>query len=121
MEGEGAAAAAGAMEMEALALEEEATSTTAAAGGGAYHTHTHSHTQQQEPAEKEEEQEEEGLECSVCLGEIEEGGGENGRVLLACIHSFHRECLDRWKAKCIEKEYAVTCPYCRAYALVVEG
>jgi hypothetical protein len=120
VEGGAAAAAAGALEMESLTLKDDATLATAA-GGGAHHTHTHAHTPQQEPEEEKEKEEEEGPECSVCLGEIEEEGGENETVLLACTHLFHFDCLRRWKEKCIEKEYAVTCPYCRASLVVVEG
>ncbi|CAD6272734.1 unnamed protein product [Miscanthus lutarioriparius] len=52
--------------------------------------------------EKEEEEEEEGgvaaelhgQQCAVCLGEMEDG--ELGRLLPACRHVFHVECIDTW-------------------------
>ncbi|KAL6601680.1 hypothetical protein ACP70R_044900 [Stipagrostis hirtigluma subsp. patula] len=46
-------------------------------------------------------------ECAVCLGEY--AGGEEVRVLPACRHGFHRECVDRWLLT-----RAPTCPVCRA-------
>lgn len=48
-----------------------------------------------------------GGECPVCLAEYE--GGEEVRVLPACRHRFHRECVDRWLLT-----RAPTCPVCRA-------
>jgi len=45
--------------------------------------------------------------CAVCLAEYE--GGEEVRVLPACRHGFHRECVDRWLLT-----GALTCPVCRA-------
>lgn len=50
---------------------------------------------------------EEPGECAVCLAEYE--GGEEVRVLPACRHGFHRECVDRWLLT-----RAPTCPVCRA-------
>ncbi|CAL5073098.1 unnamed protein product [Urochloa decumbens] len=50
---------------------------------------------------------EEAEECAVCLAEYE--GGEEVRVLPACRHGFHRECVDRWLLT-----RAPTCPVCRA-------
>ncbi|GLJ09593.1 hypothetical protein SUGI_0112470 [Cryptomeria japonica] len=49
-----------------------------------------------------------GLECAVCLSEFEEE--EKGRILPACNHSFHVDCIDRWF------ESQSTCPICRAPA-----
>jgi hypothetical protein len=46
-------------------------------------------------------------ECAVCLAEY--AGGEEVRVLPACRHGFHRECVDRWLLT-----RAPTCPICRA-------
>ncbi|RLM84707.1 RING-H2 finger protein ATL44-like [Panicum miliaceum] len=46
-------------------------------------------------------------ECAVCLAEY--AGGEEVRVLPACRHGFHRECVDRWLLT-----RAPTCPVCRA-------
>ncbi|GLJ09590.1 hypothetical protein SUGI_0112430 [Cryptomeria japonica] len=53
---------------------------------------------------------EQGLECAVCLSEFEEE--EKGRILPACNHSFHVDCIDRWF------ESQSTCPICRANAQV---
>ncbi|CAN6205212.1 unnamed protein product [Urochloa humidicola] len=50
--------------------------------------------------------EEAAEECAVCLAEYE--GGEEVRVLPACRHGFHRECVDRWLLM-----RAPTCPVCR--------
>uniref|UniRef100_A0A0D9XG26 RING-type E3 ubiquitin transferase n=1 Tax=Leersia perrieri TaxID=77586 RepID=A0A0D9XG26_9ORYZ len=48
-----------------------------------------------------------GGECAVCLAEY--AGGEEVRVLPACGHGFHRECVDRWLLT-----RAPTCPVCRS-------
>ncbi|GLJ09592.1 hypothetical protein SUGI_0112450 [Cryptomeria japonica] len=53
---------------------------------------------------------EQGLECPICLSEFEEK--EKGRILPACNHSFHVDCIDRWF------ESQSTCPICRANAQV---
>ncbi|KAL5202775.1 hypothetical protein ABZP36_013727 [Zizania latifolia] len=45
------------------------------------------------------------VQCAVCLGEME--GGELGRLLPACRHVFHAECIDTWLA------VSSTCPVCR--------
>ncbi|KAH7314388.1 hypothetical protein KP509_21G001000 [Ceratopteris richardii] len=50
------------------------------------------------------------LECSVCLSELQDG--EVGRILPACKHVFHSECIDMWFFS------HKTCPLCRG---VVEG
>ncbi|CAL5087139.1 unnamed protein product [Urochloa decumbens] len=50
---------------------------------------------------------EEAEECAVCLAEY--ASGEEVRVLPACRHGFHRECVDRWLLT-----RAPTCPVCRA-------
>ncbi|CAL4902779.1 unnamed protein product [Urochloa decumbens] len=46
--------------------------------------------------------------CAVCLGEMEDG--ELGRLLPACRHAFHVECIDTWLGVCS------TCPVCRTVA-----
>ncbi|KAI3984496.1 hypothetical protein MKX01_033989 [Papaver californicum] len=46
-----------------------------------------------------------GLECSVCLSEVEEG--EKARVLPKCNHGFHVDCIDMWF------QSNSTCPLCR--------
>ncbi|KAG0557542.1 hypothetical protein KC19_11G138600 [Ceratodon purpureus] len=46
-----------------------------------------------------------GTECSVCLGEFEEG--EELRILPKCNHPFHIPCIDTWLAT------SSTCPLCR--------
>ncbi|XP_030527613.1 E3 ubiquitin-protein ligase RING1-like isoform X2 [Rhodamnia argentea] len=48
----------------------------------------------------------EGTECSVCLGEFEDG--ENLRLLPKCSHSFHAPCIDTWLRS------HKNCPLCRA-------
>uniref|UniRef100_A0A0E0KYX0 RING-type E3 ubiquitin transferase n=1 Tax=Oryza punctata TaxID=4537 RepID=A0A0E0KYX0_ORYPU len=45
------------------------------------------------------------VQCAVCLGEMEDG--ELGRLLPACRHVFHAECIDTWLA------VSSTCPVCR--------
>ncbi|KAI3803298.1 hypothetical protein L1987_31448 [Smallanthus sonchifolius] len=47
----------------------------------------------------------EGLECAICLSEVKEG--EKTRVLPACDHGFHMECIDMWFHS------HSTCPVCR--------
>uniref|UniRef100_A0A7N0V7C7 RING-type E3 ubiquitin transferase n=1 Tax=Kalanchoe fedtschenkoi TaxID=63787 RepID=A0A7N0V7C7_KALFE len=47
----------------------------------------------------------EGTECSVCLGEFEDG--ESLRLLPKCSHAFHIPCIDTWL------ESHATCPLCR--------
>ncbi|CAI9116729.1 OLC1v1017958C1 [Oldenlandia corymbosa var. corymbosa] len=44
--------------------------------------------------------------CAICLDYLQ--NGELCRVLPACNHVFHAECLDPWLAK------QLTCPTCRA-------
>ncbi|GJN34477.1 hypothetical protein PR202_gb23140 [Eleusine coracana subsp. coracana] len=46
-------------------------------------------------------------ECAVCLAAY--ASGEELRVLPACRHGFHWECVDRWLLT-----RAPTCPVCRA-------
>ncbi|XP_051189119.1 probable E3 ubiquitin-protein ligase ATL44 [Lolium perenne] len=45
--------------------------------------------------------------CAVCLAEF--AAGDEVRVLPACRHGFHSECVDRWLLT-----RAPTCPVCRA-------
>ncbi|KAF0932141.1 hypothetical protein E2562_008672 [Oryza meyeriana var. granulata] len=52
-----------------------------------------------------EEEEEEGVECAVCLAELEDG--EEARFLPRCGHGFHAECVDLWLGS------HSTCPLCR--------
>ena len=103
------------------------------------HEHEHEHEQQQQQQQQEAltaaaaqlhihqpepkpEPEPEPEECAICLndlplpGEQEEDG--DGAVLLACSHSFHAECLGRWKAKCLEKGLRFTCAMCRGAVVV---
>jgi nitrogen fixation-related uncharacterized protein len=47
--------------------------------------------------------------CAICLTEI--GVGSCGRLLPACGHAFHKECIDLWF------RYHSTCPVCRANIL----
>ncbi|XP_030463206.2 E3 ubiquitin-protein ligase RING1 [Syzygium oleosum] len=47
-----------------------------------------------------------GTECSVCLGEFEDG--ENLRLLPKCSHAFHVPCIDTWLRS------HKNCPLCRA-------
>lgn len=48
----------------------------------------------------------EGTECSICLGEFEDG--ENLRLLPKCSHAFHVPCIDTWLRS------HKNCPLCRA-------
>lgn len=49
-----------------------------------------------------------GQQCAVCLGEMEDG--DLGRLLPACRHVFHVECIDTWLG------VSSTCPVCRTAA-----
>jgi hypothetical protein len=42
--------------------------------------------------------------CAICLSSI---GAEGARMIRACQHSFHAQCLDEWLARKAE------CPLCR--------
>ncbi|CAI7802024.1 unnamed protein product [Closterium sp. NIES-54] len=44
-------------------------------------------------------------ECAVCLGEY--AAGERIKVVPACAHGFHADCIDLWLAA------KTTCPICR--------
>ncbi|GJN35946.1 hypothetical protein PR202_gb24764 [Eleusine coracana subsp. coracana] len=46
--------------------------------------------------------------CAVCLGHMVDG--ELGRLLPACRHVFHAECIDKWFGT------STTCPICRTTA-----
>lgn len=54
-----------------------------------------------------EEEDGEADDCAVCLAEY--AAGDEVRVLPACCHGFHRDCVDRWLLT-----RAPTCPVCRA-------
>lgn len=47
----------------------------------------------------------EDAQCSICLGEYEDK--EMLRIMPACLHNFHRTCIDIWL------EMHSTCPICR--------
>ena len=64
------------------------------------------------------EPEEEPEEYAMCLNDLPPSGADGG-VLLGCSHTFHAECLGRWKAKCLEKGLRFTCPMCRGAVLMV--
>jgi E3 ubiquitin-protein ligase RNF38/44 len=49
---------------------------------------------------------EETATCSVCLGALQLG--ETVRLLPACLHLFHVECIDPWL------DAHSTCPICRS-------
>lgn len=51
----------------------------------------------------------EGLECSICLSELQEN--EKVRILPNCNHGFHLDCIDKWFHS------HSTCPICRAPVL----
>ncbi|KAK1681232.1 hypothetical protein QYE76_042080 [Lolium multiflorum] len=46
-----------------------------------------------------------GIDCSVCLSELQDG--EVARFLPPCGHGFHAQCVDKWLAS------HSTCPLCR--------
>ncbi|XP_018460484.1 putative RING-H2 finger protein ATL61 [Raphanus sativus] len=48
---------------------------------------------------------EDGVECVVCLSELEEG--DKAKLLPSCKHWFHAHCIDAWL------ESHATCPICR--------
>ncbi|KAG2711802.1 hypothetical protein I3843_04G087400 [Carya illinoinensis] len=48
-------------------------------------------------------------ECAVCLSEFKE---EEEIRRLQCVHTFHKDCLDRWLQQC-----SATCPLCRTKVL----
>ncbi|GJM98253.1 hypothetical protein PR202_ga15243 [Eleusine coracana subsp. coracana] len=50
--------------------------------------------------------EEEAAACAVCLGEF--GVGETVRLLPACLHLYHVDCIDPWL------HAHSTCPICRS-------
>jgi pyruvate/2-oxoglutarate dehydrogenase complex dihydrolipoamide acyltransferase (E2) component len=73
--------------------------------------------EEEEEAEAQEEEPEpkpEPEECAICLEDLPAAGA----VLLACSHSFHADCLERWKGKCLEKGLRFTCGLCRAVCVV---
>ncbi|KAL5995355.1 hypothetical protein ACLOJK_025413 [Asimina triloba] len=48
-----------------------------------------------------------GLECAVCLSEFQDD--DVLRLLAACSHVFHTDCIDVWLTS------HTTCPYCRRH------
>uniref|UniRef100_A0A7N0U2K6 RING-type domain-containing protein n=1 Tax=Kalanchoe fedtschenkoi TaxID=63787 RepID=A0A7N0U2K6_KALFE len=48
----------------------------------------------------------EGVECAVCLSEVEDG---EEVAELGCAHVFHKVCLERW----VSSGMRATCPICR--------
>ncbi|TVU28365.1 hypothetical protein EJB05_19881, partial [Eragrostis curvula] len=54
-----------------------------------------------------------GVECAVCLDAFQ--AGDRCRVLPACAHGFHAQCVDSWLRK------SRVCPICRAEVVVVVG
>ena len=73
--------------------------------------------QEEEQEEQEPEPVPEPEECAICLGDLS-AADEEGGVLLACSHVFHANCLERWKAKCLEKGLRFTCAICRGAVIV---
>ena len=72
---------------------------------------------EQDDAAEEDEPEPEPEECAICLNDLPLPG-EEGAVLLVCTHAFHTGCLERCKAKCLEKGLAYTCAMCRGTVVV---
>lgn len=54
------------------------------------------------------------LNCSICLSELVEG--EEGRELIQCRHTFHRNCIEKW----LQQSNQATCPLCRHLVLPKE-
>ena len=50
--------------------------------------------------------------CAVCLCDVEKQG-ETATWLPACLHVFHRHCIDQW----LHLHGHSTCPICRSDAL----
>ena len=64
----------------------------------------------------------EAEECAICLNDLPLPGEEDGgAVLLACSHTFHTSCLERWKDNCLEKGLQYTCAMCRGAMVIVAG
>ena len=74
--------------------------------------------EQPSAAAPEPEQPEEPEECAICLGELAPASAPGG-MLLQCTHTFHADCLQRWKDKCLEKGLRFTCAMCRGAVVVV--
>ncbi|CAN6278023.1 unnamed protein product [Urochloa humidicola] len=53
--------------------------------------------------------------CAVCLCDVEEV--EAAAWLPACLHVFHRQCIDQW----LNKHGHSTCPICRSDAFAANG
>ena len=46
--------------------------------------------------------------CAICIERIV--AAEQSYVILECLHSFHADCIKKWKRK---KKFQSTCPTCR--------
>lgn len=55
-------------------------------------------------------------ECAICLFDLEEEEEEEEETTasLSCAHKFHKECLQSWFNRCLDKGWPRTCPYCRS-------
>lgn len=49
--------------------------------------------------------------CSICMKKM---NNEKKVAELECSHKFHKKCINEWM------EIKMTCPYCRAYAVIVD-
>lgn len=49
--------------------------------------------------------------CSICLGPLKKG--EHPMTMLACMHSFHYECMSKWIDH--SEEDGRKCPMCRQH------
>lgn len=74
--------------------------------------------EEKESAEREGTDEEEVPECVICLSklpDLEYGAG----LKLACSHTYHWECLARWKGHCFMTRQPFVCGVCRRPAVVL--
>lgn len=56
--------------------------------------------------------------CAICMENLGDGSGDDnaarrGFEILSCQHTFHRNCIDIWKALQLEKFRVPCCPSCR--------
>jgi tetratricopeptide (TPR) repeat protein len=85
-------------------------------GGGSGDDALEAALEELELEEPESNPEPEPEECAICLGDLP-AADEEGGVLLACSHTFHADCLARWKGKCLDKGIPFTCALCRGPAV----